>query len=127
MNSVTYTPNTDPAIIELEDSFATPHRVYMMKVFGSEIADKRKLDQWRHEGKYGLGLGGGTDPIPASFICSDGDHLIPFKECKEFASFLQIPDHRFHVVERCGHKIMLEAPGRVVDIILSDLPLKSKL
>ncbi len=53
--------------------------------------------------------------VPAEIVAGDSDGSTPASHAYELQSLL--PDARVHLIERCGHQLMLEQPDAINAVI----------
>ena len=112
-NATLFTPTTDPALIEFENSISNNNRMYVMKVLAADSSNQAVWEHWLAEGKDALSSGG----IPRAIVCGDGDGVFLVSSCQNVKSLLDVPEEDFHVVKDTGHLAMLEKPVEVNSIV----------
>ncbi|MBJ9975077.1 alpha/beta fold hydrolase [Pseudomonas sp. S75] len=93
-------PKADPALVAYEDGLAQGNS---LRVFKALVAHARWPDSvalTRLE-------------VPIAVVAGDRDGLTPAQGGEELAR--QLPQATFRVLENCGHQLMLEKPGEVLE------------
>lgn len=93
-------PQADPALVAYEDGLAQGNS---LRVFKALVAHAR----WPDAGALA------RLQVPIAVVAGDRDGLTPAQGGEELAR--QLPQATFRVLERCGHQLMLEKPGEVLE------------
>jgi len=92
----------DPALVEAEQQATRGNSLFMMQAL---LAGAPAIDE--------AGIGGVG--APATILAGDHDGLVPMAASEKLAALL--PNAHLRLVPRCGHQIMLEAPGMTNEVI----------
>ena len=112
-NAAIFTPTTDPALIEFENSISNNNRMYVMKVLAADCSNQEIWGKWLEDARQSLSASGFTTTL----ICGDSDGTFPLKNCEKLRSLLDIPEDCFHIIKDAGHLAMIEKPVEVNQII----------
>lgn len=93
-------PAADPALVAYEDGLTQGNS---LRVFKALVAHACWPDA---EALAGL-------EVPIAVVAGDRDGLTPAQGGEELAR--QLPQATFRVLEKCGHQLMLEKPGEVLE------------
>ena len=110
-NAAIFTPTTDPALIEFENSISDNNRMYVMKVVGRDCSDQDRWTGWLEDGRKAL-VG-----LPAILLVGDSDGLFTVESSREALQFLGIADHQFFVIKQSGHLSMLDQHEEVTRLM----------
>jgi len=92
-------PEADPALVAYEEQQTQGNTLFMMQALMLQAV---QLDPARLAGL----------DLPITILAGDADRLTPADGARQLAAAL--PHGDFHLVERCGHQIMLEQPAIVL-------------
>jgi pimeloyl-ACP methyl ester carboxylesterase len=101
-NRLAWHPEADPTLVAYEHGLTARNRLFTLKALVSQ-APAIEPTALRHLN------------LPIEIVAGDSDGLTPPNHAHELQSLL--PNARVHVLERCGHQLMLERPDQVNDII----------
>jgi pimeloyl-ACP methyl ester carboxylesterase len=101
-NRLAWHPDADTALVEYERELTKRNRLFTMKalVRQAPVLDTGALANLT---------------LPIDIVAGDADGLTPASHAHELQALL--PDARVHVIERCGHQLMLECPETINGII----------
>jgi pimeloyl-ACP methyl ester carboxylesterase len=101
-NRLAWHPEADPALVAYERKLAKRNRLLTMKALVSQapLLDPGALAHLN---------------LPIEIVAGDSDGLTPASHARELQSLL--PDARVHLIERCGHQLMLERPDAINAIL----------
>ena len=112
-NAAIFTPTTDPALIEFENSISNNNRMYVMKVLAADCSNQEIWDKWLADGRQSLS----ASSFATTLICGDSDGTFPLENCEKLRSLLDIPEDCFHIIKDAGHLAMIEKPVEVNKIV----------
>jgi len=101
-NRLAWHPDADPALVKHEKALTKRNRLFTMQALvrqapGLDPALLRQLN------------------VPVEIVAGDSDGVTPVSQAQELQALLS--NARLHIIERCGHQLMLEQPERVNAII----------
>jgi pimeloyl-ACP methyl ester carboxylesterase len=95
-NRLAWHPSADPALVRYEDRLTRRNSLFMMKALMTQAAPLDPADLAELH-------------LPVLLVTGAGDGQTPAAGAEALARFL--PQARLHVLEACGHQIMLEKPA----------------
>lgn len=104
-----FSPTTDPALIQFENSISDTNRMYAMRTIGINCSDQVAWDRWLEDGRQVVV----ANKVPRYLVAGEHDGVFDLTSSKKLKELFEIPDDCYYIVRDVGHIPMLEKAEEV--------------